>query len=274
MPKPKVYDENILRESWVQRCWCWLWCWCGCCCCRSCDITGTVKMMAGGQIPSGWLLCNGQEVSKSTYSNLFTAIGYTYGHGSGTNFKVPNLAASFPRGMDINVALNPINVGQTGGNEQYSLTLAAANLPAHSHLLGSGALVSDENAHKHGVGTYSVSTNPHKHSVALTTGDGGFHKHSLPSKSLNGDTGSSGVAIAVSEETTSINTSEIAAHTHSLSGDTVETSLSPSVGGSSGSGDSHNHTISGATGDNTCSNPTLNIPTVPPFTKLLFIIKT
>ena len=51
---------------------------------------GTILPFAGGSIPSGFLACNGAAVSRTTYSNLFSAIGTTYGGGDGsTTFNLP-----------------------------------------------------------------------------------------------------------------------------------------------------------------------------------------
>src|SRR5262245_30304705 len=59
---------------------------------------GSVVMFGGATVPSGWLLCNGQAVSRTTYANLFAAIGTAYGSGDGTStFNVPNVEAKFPR---------------------------------------------------------------------------------------------------------------------------------------------------------------------------------
>ena len=46
-------------------------------------MAGTIKMFAGSVAPDGWLLCNGQAVSRTTYSKLFNVIGTTYGEGDG-----------------------------------------------------------------------------------------------------------------------------------------------------------------------------------------------
>jgi len=49
--------------------------------------------------PTGWLLCNGAAVSRSTYATLFAVIGTTYGVGNGsTTFNVPNTVDKFIRG--------------------------------------------------------------------------------------------------------------------------------------------------------------------------------
>ncbi len=61
--------------------------------------TGTVVPFAGNTIPQGWLLCNGAEVSRTDYDELFEVIGTTYGSGDGsTTFKLPYLIGNFIQG--------------------------------------------------------------------------------------------------------------------------------------------------------------------------------
>lgn len=55
---------------------------------------GTIVIYGGASAPSNTLLCNGAAVSRSTYANLFGAIGITFGPGDGTTtFNIPNIAA-------------------------------------------------------------------------------------------------------------------------------------------------------------------------------------
>lgn len=61
--------------------------------------TGTVHAFAGSSVPSGYLLCDGSAVSRTTYANLFAVIGTTYGAGNGTStFNLPNLIDRFVQG--------------------------------------------------------------------------------------------------------------------------------------------------------------------------------
>lgn len=61
--------------------------------------TGIIHMFAGTSAPSGWLYCNGQAVSRTTYAKLFSVIGTTYGAGDGfATFNLPNFVGIFPRG--------------------------------------------------------------------------------------------------------------------------------------------------------------------------------
>lgn len=57
---------------------------------------GTIIHYAGRTVPSGWLICNGANVSRTNYAALFAAIGGFYGTGDGvTTFGLPNLNGRF-----------------------------------------------------------------------------------------------------------------------------------------------------------------------------------
>jgi len=87
--------------------------------------SGMVAVWAGanGNIPAGWLLCDGASIATATYPDLHTAIGYVYG-GAGANFNLPNLVDVFVRGQSSQTAA-------TGGAD--SLTLSTAQMPSHTH---------------------------------------------------------------------------------------------------------------------------------------------
>ena len=60
---------------------------------------GSYIQFAGSQAPDGFLVCNGGEISRTTYSALFAVIGTTYGSGDGsTTFNLPNLTDRFLQG--------------------------------------------------------------------------------------------------------------------------------------------------------------------------------
>jgi microcystin-dependent protein len=62
---------------------------------------GMISPYAGAAAPSGFLLCDGSAVSRTTYANLFTAISDAFGGGDGsTTFNIPNLVRRFPLGKD------------------------------------------------------------------------------------------------------------------------------------------------------------------------------
>jgi hypothetical protein len=61
---------------------------------------GTIQIYPGASAPAGWLICDGSGISRSTYSDLFAAIGTTYGSGDGaTTFNLPDLVGKFVRGL-------------------------------------------------------------------------------------------------------------------------------------------------------------------------------
>lgn len=63
--------------------------------------SGSVTMFAGANAPSGFLECDGSNISRSTFSDLFNAIGTTFGSGNGTTtFGLPDLRGEFVRGWD------------------------------------------------------------------------------------------------------------------------------------------------------------------------------
>src|SRR6266576_4328999 len=82
--------------------------------------TGTVCYRLRTGVPSGWLACNGQEVSRETYALLFALLGTTYGAGNdSTTFNLPNLQDRFLYGKG-----STSSVGDTGGEATHVLTLA------------------------------------------------------------------------------------------------------------------------------------------------------
>ena len=91
-------------------------------------LTGTIQMWPTTSAPSGYLLCNGTAVSRSTYSALYAVIGTTFGTGDGsTTFNLPNYADKMPIGAGTIAA----SIGATGGSA--TTTLSVSNLPSHNH---------------------------------------------------------------------------------------------------------------------------------------------
>ena len=94
-------------------------------------MAGEIKMWAGDTIPDGWLLCDGSEVSKTDYPNLYAAIGDLWGvPNSSSNFKLPKLTGKVPVGYDpTDTDFNP--VGHTDGEKTHTLTIE--EMPSHNH---------------------------------------------------------------------------------------------------------------------------------------------
>jgi microcystin-dependent protein len=81
--------------------------------------------------PSGWLLCDGAAVSRTTYSALFAVIGTTYGVGdNSTTFNLPNMKGRIPVGYDSGQTEFDA-LGETGGSKTH--TLSTSEMPSHSH---------------------------------------------------------------------------------------------------------------------------------------------
>jgi len=81
---------------------------------------GTVVYVAYNTAPTGWLKCNGAAISRTTYADLFTKIGTTFGVGNGsTTFNLPDLRGEFIRGWDDG---RGVDSGRTFGSAQAQAT--------------------------------------------------------------------------------------------------------------------------------------------------------
>ena len=91
--------------------------------------TGGLIMWGTASAPTGWLLCDGSAVSRSTYSALFSVVSTTFGVGDGTTtFNVPNYTNRMPYGTTI---------GTTGGSADAVIVshthTANVSDPGHAH---------------------------------------------------------------------------------------------------------------------------------------------
>jgi microcystin-dependent protein len=90
-------------------------------------LAGSIYMFAGATAPTGFLMCDGSAVSRTTYSALFAVIGTTYGTGDGsTTFNLPDMSGRVPIGASSLHVL-----GTSGGEEGH--VLLEAELPSHDH---------------------------------------------------------------------------------------------------------------------------------------------
>ena len=78
---------------------------------------GEVIMWAGSTAPYGYLICNGSQVSRTTYATLFGIVGTSFGQGNGTTtFHLPDLRGRFVRGLDGGAGVDPDAAGRTAMN--------------------------------------------------------------------------------------------------------------------------------------------------------------
>lgn len=98
---------------------------------------GVVVPFAGSTAPTGFLLCNGAAISRTTYASLFALIGTTYGVGDGsTTFNVPDLGGRVVAGVGSRLTsgasgVDGATLGASGGAETHVLT--EAQMPSHAH---------------------------------------------------------------------------------------------------------------------------------------------
>lgn len=146
-------------------------------------IPGQVIMFAGKSAPAGTLLCNGAAVSRTTYAELFAAIGTLYGAGDGkTTFNLPAML----EGTVVTHTQKPETVGTATSGEvirhahgassasagTHSHTITVAGGGAHSH--GASAAAAGDHAH----GAWTDSQGHHGHTGG--TSAAGEHAHIVP----------------------------------------------------------------------------------------------
>ena len=101
--------------------------------------SGTLISYAGNNIPVGWKVCDGSEISRTTYQYLFLSIGTSWGEGDGaTTFNLPDLRGQFLRGVNNGAGVDPDAATRTalniGGNVGDTVgTYQQDEVKAHDH---------------------------------------------------------------------------------------------------------------------------------------------
>lgn len=174
--------------------------------------TGSIITYGAAAAPTGWLLCKGTAVSRTTYATLFGIIGVIYGVGDGsTTFNLPDLQDNVAVGQSGTKV-----IGTTGGaatvNLQHSHTVTNHTHagPSHTHGVALEAPGTNaESTHTHAFSDtsstpsasvdrtkaadlFATPANDHTHTVSGTTGAGSAHAHTVNNHSHGGATGAGG----------------------------------------------------------------------------------
>ena len=152
--------------------------------------TGIIVPWSSASVPTGFLECNGANVSRSTYSALFAVVGTTYGAGDGSStFGLPDLQNNVCVGKSNNKALastGGANTVASGGNvpgNAGNTTISTPTMASHSHPY----LASPGSPGKPASQGGNVQFGQNHSGLSMTnTGGGGAHSHPL-SANFTGD---------------------------------------------------------------------------------------
>src|SRR4026207_25334 len=95
-----------------------------------------IKIISWNYPPKGWAFCNGQLLPINQNQALFSLLGTTYGGDGRTTFALPDLRGRLPQHWGNGQGLSNYALGQKTGTE--TVTLTAAQIPAHTHMLTPG----------------------------------------------------------------------------------------------------------------------------------------
>lgn len=137
---------------------------------------GAVVSYPAATAPTGWLLCDGSQISRTTYADLYAVIGTAHGTGDGsTTFHLPDYRGRFLRGRDGGAGRDPDAASRTAMNSGGSTGDAVGSIQAE-----------ELKAH-----THNVTDAGHTHTAEVSTGSGGSTRFSSPSVTISGGTSSS-----------------------------------------------------------------------------------
>jgi microcystin-dependent protein len=161
--------------------------------------SGMISPYGGTSAPTGWLLCDGSNVSRTDYASLFTAIGTAFGSGNGsTTFSLPDLRGRFIRGRDGDTNRDPDRASRTamssGGNTGDNVGSVQGDATAVN---GLSATAASNGNHNHNVTSDANSTagatrawysgNDTGTTTEVTSTDG-EHSHTITLDSSNNET--------------------------------------------------------------------------------------
>lgn len=154
--------------------------------------TGIITAFGGDTAPTGWLMCDGAAVSRSTYADLFAVVGTAYGIGDGsTTFNLPDLQQRFPLGKAASGT--GASLGDTGGaiDHVHSL-LTADGATAYARITERSGTTNSP--HQHRIVTPSWNSNVKISGVGAAQVDATAH---VDGTALDGDTAAENPPFAV-----------------------------------------------------------------------------
>lgn len=146
------------------------------------SLVASVTSFARPTPPDGWLLCDGEEVSRANYARLFEAIGTIYGEGDGsTTFNLPDMRGLFVRGHDSSGKHD--SKREFGSYQDDQIQSHSHTDSGHNHSGSSGSAGS----HSHSASSDSAGEHSHSgsasgegyHSHSGRTGTDGSHRHEI-----------------------------------------------------------------------------------------------
>jgi microcystin-dependent protein len=106
------------------------------------QFVAEIRIFACNFAPKSWAFCDGQLLSISQNTALFSLLGTTYG-GDGThNFALPNLQGRVPMHPGQGPGLSFRDLGESAGED--TVTLLATELPTHAHSANCNAGMGDQ----------------------------------------------------------------------------------------------------------------------------------
>lgn len=95
------------------------------------EFLGTIKIFGFNFAPRGWTLCQGQLLSISANTALFSLLGTTYGGNGQTTFGLPDLRGRTAIGAGQGPGLPDYSIGEVAGSP--AVTLTSNQMPIHTH---------------------------------------------------------------------------------------------------------------------------------------------
>ena len=155
--------------------------------------TGTIVSWSSSSIPTGFLECDGSNVSRTTYADLFAEIGTTYGSGDGSStFGLPDLQNNVAVGKSNNKTLastGGANTVTSTGNISGSTanaTLSTSQLASHKHTGTFLNASNSGNAKTQAPRVANFANNEYTYNGLNNTGSGSGHSHNM-SANFTGD---------------------------------------------------------------------------------------